>query len=62
EVLEERLGEHDGPLEVQVEYRDAAQAGEAAVLRAGELTWIASPDGSTVHVTARLTGTAAAAP
>lgn len=53
EVVEERLGDPDS-LEIEVEYRDAAQPGDALVLRDDAMTWIASADGAVLHASVRL--------
>lgn len=45
EVLEELLPDALDEIDVEIEYRDAAQPGPARVVRAGELTWVTSVDG-----------------
>jgi acyl-ACP thioesterase len=48
QVLEEDLvpAEPDGGLEVEIEHRAAADAGEAVVRADGAMRWIAAPDGA----------------
>jgi acyl-ACP thioesterase len=62
-VLEEELaGVGDAPeaIDAEVEYREPAQAGEAVVLRDGEMAWVASLGGE-LHVSiVRLGGVDAA--
>lgn len=53
EVVEERLGDPDA-VDAEIEFRDAAQAGAATVLRADEMTWIADGDGTTLNASIRL--------
>ena len=44
-VEELLLGNEPGAADLEIEYRDPAQPGEAEILRAGPAMWIASPDG-----------------
>ena len=52
EPLEQDLAAAPEPerIDVEVEHRDPAEAGEVAVLRSGALSWIASPGGA-LHAT-----------
>jgi acyl-ACP thioesterase len=57
EVLEERLPADDlDGLDVEIEYRDAAQPGPATVVRENDLTWVTSLDGAVVHASIRRVG------
>jgi acyl-ACP thioesterase len=54
ELVEERLGSEPAEtLDVEIEYRAPAAAGEASVLEDGEWLWVASPAGE-VYASARL--------
>jgi acyl-ACP thioesterase len=54
EVVEERLPSDDvDGIDLEIEYRDAAQPGPARVLRDGDLTWVTSPSGDVVHASIR---------
>jgi acyl-ACP thioesterase len=48
EPLEEELAAGEAPesFDAEIEYRDPAQPGEMAILRAGETTWVAAPGGA----------------
>jgi acyl-ACP thioesterase len=54
EVLEERLPADDvDGIDVEIEYRDAAQPGPATVIREGHLTWVTNVAGDVVHASIR---------